>query len=127
MARAEHVDVQFPTLAERNLQPPSEPRERMELKLASPADEILGYSQLQREIHQALRAQHPEWVQSNGDSPTCDSYESRLAELLRTLTWENRDKKCGKNRNFCGAFLRLVTKNSPKRTCHPSMLQLHQI
>ena len=26
--------------------------------------------------------QHPEWVEPNGNSPTCDSYESRLAELL---------------------------------------------
>ena len=24
-----------------------------------------------------LRAQHPEWVQPNGDSPICDAYESR--------------------------------------------------
>jgi hypothetical protein len=28
------------------------------------------------------RIQHPDWVESNGDCPTCDSYESRLAELL---------------------------------------------
>jgi hypothetical protein len=64
-----------------------------------------------RYIH-ALRAQHPEWVQPNGASPICDSYESRFAELLRTLTWENRDKNCSKNRNFCGASLKLVTENS---------------
>jgi hypothetical protein len=38
--------------------------------------------QLQREIHDALRVQHPEWVEPNGDCPTCKSYESRLAELL---------------------------------------------
>jgi len=40
------------------------------------------YAQLQRDIHHALRAQHPEWIQPNGDCPTCDSYERRLAELL---------------------------------------------
>ena len=34
------------------------------------------------QIHEALRIQHPEWVEPNGDCPTCDSYESRLAELL---------------------------------------------
>jgi hypothetical protein len=39
-------------------------------------------NQLQREMHDALRAQHPEWVQPNGDSPICDAYESRFAELL---------------------------------------------
>jgi hypothetical protein len=99
----------------------------MELKLASPAAEISGYSQLQREIHHALRAQHPEWVQSDGESPTCDCYESRFAQLLRTLTWEKRDKNCGKNRNFCGTSLATITENSHQRTCHPSMSQLHQI
>jgi hypothetical protein len=45
-------------------------------------DEIRSYAQLQRQIHDALRAEHPEWVKANGDCPTCDSYESRLAELL---------------------------------------------
>jgi hypothetical protein len=44
--------------------------------------EIRSYSELQRQIHQDLRVQHPEWVQPNGDCPTCDSYELRLAELL---------------------------------------------
>jgi hypothetical protein len=45
-------------------------------------NEIHSYSKLQQQIHQDLRAQHPEWVQPNGDCPTCDSYEMRLAELL---------------------------------------------
>src|SRR5438552_3232522 len=30
----------------------------------------------------ALRAQHPEWIEADGNSPTCESYESRFAELL---------------------------------------------
>jgi hypothetical protein len=38
--------------------------------------------QLQQQIHDALRVQHPEWVEAKGDCPTCESYESRLAELL---------------------------------------------
>jgi hypothetical protein len=38
--------------------------------------------QLQQEIHDALRVQHPDWVGPDGDCPTCESYESRLAELL---------------------------------------------
>jgi hypothetical protein len=46
------------------------------------SDEIHSYIQLQQQIHHALRVQHPEWVEPNGNSPTCDSYESRLAELL---------------------------------------------
>jgi hypothetical protein len=45
-------------------------------------DEIRSYTQLQRQIHDALRAEHPEWVDANGDCPTCESYEARLAELL---------------------------------------------
>lgn len=46
------------------------------------SDEIHSYIQLQKQIHRALRVQHPDWVESNGNCPTCDSYESRLAHLL---------------------------------------------
>jgi hypothetical protein len=51
--------------------------------LSRTASEIRSYTQLQQQIHDALRVQHPEWVEPNGDCPTCESYESRLAELLR--------------------------------------------
>ena len=44
--------------------------------------QIHSYAELQQQIHQDLRVQHPEWVEPNGDCPTCDAYESRLAELL---------------------------------------------
>ena len=44
--------------------------------------EIPAYAQLQREMHNALLAQHPEWILPNGDCPTCDSYDARFAELL---------------------------------------------
>jgi hypothetical protein len=37
---------------------------------------------LLQQIHDDLRIQHPEWVQPNGESPTCDSYEARLMKLL---------------------------------------------
>ena len=40
------------------------------------------YIQLRRQIHDDLRIQHPEWVQPNGESPICDSYEVRLMKLL---------------------------------------------
>ena len=46
------------------------------------SQQIHSYSELQQQIHEDLRIQHPEWVRPNGDCPTCDSYESRLAELL---------------------------------------------
>ncbi len=55
----------------------------METKaLPKATEEIRSYVQLQRQIHDALRVEHPEWVEANGDCPTCESYESRLAELL---------------------------------------------
>ena len=44
--------------------------------------QIHSYSELQQQIHEDLRIQHPEWVAPNGDCPTCDSYERRLAELI---------------------------------------------
>ena len=48
--------------------------------------QIHTYTELQQQIHDDLRIQHPEWVQLNGESPMCDSYEARLMELLNTLT-----------------------------------------
>jgi hypothetical protein len=48
----------------------------------STSGEIGSYVQLQHQIHDALREQHPEWIEKNGDCPTCESYESRFAELL---------------------------------------------
>jgi hypothetical protein len=51
-------------------------------RFASNSGEIGSFVQLQHQIHDALREQHPEWIQPNGDCPTCESYESRLAEVL---------------------------------------------
>ncbi len=48
--------------------------------------EIQTYTELQQQIHDDLRIQHPEWVNSDGSSPICDSYESRLTELLGAST-----------------------------------------
>ena len=45
-------------------------------------NEIHSYAELQQQIHDDLRIQHPDWVEPSGDCPTCDSYESRLGELL---------------------------------------------
>ena len=42
--------------------------------------------ELRQQIHDDLRVQHPEWVEPNGGCPKCDSYESRLAELLESFT-----------------------------------------
>jgi hypothetical protein len=48
--------------------------------------QIHTYTELQRQIHDDLRIQHPEWAQPNGESPMCDSYEACLVELLDPLT-----------------------------------------
>ena len=43
-------------------------------------------AELRQQIRYDLRIQHPEWVEPNGGCPKCDSYESRLAELLESFT-----------------------------------------
>ena len=48
--------------------------------------QIHTYTELQQQIHDDLRIQHPDWVEPNGESPMCDSYEARLMELLDTFT-----------------------------------------
>jgi hypothetical protein len=53
---------------------------------------IHTYTELQQQIHDDLRIQHPEWVKLNGECPTCDSYEARLGELLDTFTRRGSDK-----------------------------------
>ena len=47
--------------------------------------QLRTYADLLRRIHDDLRIQHPEWVQPNGESPTCDSYEARLMKTLDVL------------------------------------------
>src|ERR1043165_2822636 len=47
---------------------------------------IHTYTELQQQIHDDLRIQHPEWVKPNGESPKCDSYDACLTEMLATLT-----------------------------------------
>lgn len=46
------------------------------------SSEIHTYSELLARIHNDLRIQHPDWVEPNGESPICDSYEARLMEQL---------------------------------------------
>ena len=47
--------------------------------------QIHNYGELRQQIHDDLRIQHPEWVEPDGKSPMCDSYEARLMELLDGL------------------------------------------
>jgi hypothetical protein len=48
--------------------------------------QIHTYTELRQQIHHDLRFQHPDWMQPNGESPICDSYEARLMELIDPLT-----------------------------------------
>jgi hypothetical protein len=50
------------------------------------AHKVHTYADLLQQIRNDLRIQHPEWIQPNGESPMCDSYQSRLAELLEGFT-----------------------------------------
>ena len=43
---------------------------------------VRTFAELLQQIRNDLRIQHPDWVQPNGKSPMCDSYEARLMELL---------------------------------------------
>ena len=61
--------------------------------------EVATYADLRKQIHDDLRIQHPEWVQPNGESPTCDSYEARLVELLERFTQRQPNKSPGDHRN----------------------------
>jgi hypothetical protein len=45
-------------------------------------EKIRSYAELRALIRASLRVQHPEWIQPNGESPICDEYEARLADLL---------------------------------------------
>jgi len=45
-----------------------------------PPHQIHTYAELRKQIHDDLRIQHPEWVESNGES------SMRLLEMLDTLT-----------------------------------------
>jgi hypothetical protein len=47
--------------------------------------QVHTYAELRQQIHDELRIQHPEWVEPDGKSPMCDSYEARLMELLNSL------------------------------------------
>jgi hypothetical protein len=51
----------------------------------APSHPIRTYTQLQQQIHDDLRIQHPEWVTPNGESPKCDSYDACLTEMVDTL------------------------------------------
>ena len=63
-------------------EPSRAPHLNLSAKPIAMSPQIHTYTELRQQIHDDLRIQHPEWVKSNGECPTCDSYESRLTEML---------------------------------------------
>jgi len=55
-------------------------------KLMAVPYQIRAYTELRQQIHNDLRIQHPEWIEPNGESTMCDSYDARLMELLPAVT-----------------------------------------
>ena len=62
---------------------------------AVPPGQIHTYAELRQQIHDDLRVQHPEWVEPDGKSPRCDSYEARLMELLDPLIRKRANESVG--------------------------------
>jgi hypothetical protein len=60
--------------------------------------EVHTYADLRKQIHEDLRIQHPEWIQPNGESPLCDSYEGRLMETLQSLNQSKRNNSSDRSR-----------------------------
>jgi hypothetical protein len=58
------------------------PNETLDPQPAAKFEEIRSSTELRKLIRASLRIQNPEWIEPNGDSPRCDSYEARLAEIL---------------------------------------------
>ena len=54
-------------------------------KLRANWGQIRTYADLQKQLRRDLMVQHPEWIEANGDCPTVDSYDRRLAELIRVF------------------------------------------
>ena len=47
-----------------------------------PTPSVRTYRELQRQLHKDLLAQHPEWIDADGNCSTCDDYDRRLAQLI---------------------------------------------
>jgi len=74
------------------LDKPSQATPERSIKPIAASRQIHTYAELRKQIHDDLRIQHPEWVQPNGESPMCDSYESRLTEMLDAWTRRGSDE-----------------------------------
>ena len=53
---------------------------------------VRTYRELQKQLHKDLLAQHPEWIEADGNSPTRDEYERRLARLISIFKAQSKTK-----------------------------------
>jgi hypothetical protein len=49
------------------------------------SNDIQTLADLRRKIHDALREQNRQWIDPNGESSICESYDARFADLLARL------------------------------------------
>jgi hypothetical protein len=56
----------------------------LEVAYKSTGRRVHTVAELQQQIHDDLRRQHPEWIEPGGESPMCEFYEARLRQLLET-------------------------------------------
>ena len=59
---------------------------KIQNQLTDVSHQIHTYTELKQQVHEDLRAQHPEWVEPTGECPECDEHEVRLRKLLNSLT-----------------------------------------
>jgi hypothetical protein len=74
--------------------------------------QIHTYAELRQQIHHDLRIQHPDWVQPNGESPMCDSYEGRLVQLLGASIRQESNESVA-------AMHRAIERNKTESTSRP--------
>jgi len=53
---------------------------------------VRTYRQLKRQLHKDLLAQHPEWIDADGNCPTCDDYERRFARLISIFKFQSKNR-----------------------------------
>jgi len=61
---------------------------------------VRTYRQLKRELHKDLLAQHPEWIDADGNCPTCDDYERRFARLISIFKSQSKSIGSKRRRNL---------------------------
>jgi hypothetical protein len=58
------------------------------------------FAELQRQLHKDLLAQHPEWIDANGNCPTCEDYERRFARLISIFKSQSKSIGSKRRRNL---------------------------